>query len=47
MFAVILKKILSFAELEIHIHSGDVAIVRLKIGEKVVFDRAIDFIRGA
>ena len=47
MYAKVLKKILSFAEVSAVLYDGDMIKIVIKIGGRVVLDKTIDFIRGA
>lgn len=47
MIAVILKKVLSFVQVEVTFKAGDMVHIKLYLGDKLVFDREIDIIKGA
>lgn len=46
MVRLIIKKILSYIEIEARMHSGDIVHIKLKLGDVVVLDRQIDIIKG-
>lgn len=47
MFAVVLKKILSFATIELHYFDGDIVHLKVSLGGKILIDKRIDIIKGA